>query len=174
VKPSIVCLCLAAAFLVAADDTNIKFEEFAPKGGRFTVQMPPQPKEQTSKVNTAVGPIDLHNFVCEPDPNTAYIVCYSDYPEEMIKKSDSQKVLDGVRDGAVKNVNGKLDWEKKITIDSHAGRDFAFKAERFEGRNRVYLVNARLYQMVLIGPSKDFITSKDAQRFLDSFKLTDK
>jgi hypothetical protein len=166
-------VCLAAALLLAADDANTKLEDFAPKGGRFAVQMPGPPKEQTNKVNTAVGPIDVHMFVLSPDPNTAYIVGYSDYPEEMIKKSDIQKVLDGARDGAVKNVNGKLDWEKKITIDKHPGRDFAISTEHFEGRDRIYLVNARLYQVMVVG-SKDFITDKVAQKFLDSFKLTEK
>jgi hypothetical protein len=173
VKTLIVQLCLAAALLLAADDANTKPGDFAPKGGRFTVQMPGQPKEQTNKVNTAIGPIDVHLFVSAPDPNTAYIVGYSDYPEEMIKKSDSQKILDGARDGAVKNVNGKLDSEKKITIDGHPGRDFSIATEHFEGRDRIYLVNNRLYQVMMVG-SRDFVTSKDAEKFLDSFKLTEK
>jgi len=172
-KASIVYLCLAAALLLAADDAKTKPADFAPKDGRFTVQMPGEPKEQTNKVNTAIGPIDVHMFLSAPDPNTAYIVGYSDYPEEMMKKSESDKILDGARDGAVKNVNGKLDGEKKITIDKHPGRDFQIATEHFEGRNRMYLVNARLYQVMVVG-SKEFVTGKDAERFLDSFKLTDK
>lgn len=172
-KTRVFCLCLVSIFLLAADEANTKFEEFAPKGGRFTVQMPPGPKEQNNTVKTAIGPIEVHMFVCEPDPSTAYIVGYSDYPEAMMKKADTEKVLDGARDGAVKNVNGKLDWEKKVTIDGHSGRDFALSTERFKGRDRIYLVNDRLYQVMLVG-TKDFITSKDGEKFLDSFKLADK
>jgi len=172
-KTAIFLLCLAAAFLVAAGDAITKFEAFAPKGGRFTVQMPGQPKEQKSTAKTAIGPIDIHMFVYEADPNTAYMVGYNDYPEGMMKKADPEKVLDGARDGAVKNVNGKLDWEKKITIDGHPGRDFAVTAEGLSVRDRIYLVNDRLYQVMLVG-SKDFITGKDGEKFLNSFKLADK
>jgi hypothetical protein len=124
-------------------------------------------------VNTAVGPIDAHMFVASPDPNIAYIVSYSDYPEEMVKKSDPQKMLDGARDGAAKNVNGKIESEKKIKIDGHPGRDFVIATERFQIRDRIYMVGSRLYQVMLVG-SKDVISGKDAEKFIESFKLTEK
>ena len=172
-KTLLVHLCLAATLLLAADDATTKPADFAPKDGRFTVQMPGEPKEQTSKVNTPIGPIDVHLFISAPDPKSAYMVGYSDYPEEVVKKSDSDKILDGARDGAVRNVKGTLESEKKITMDGHPGRDYVISTEGFRGRERIYLVNARLYQVMLLG-SKEFVTGKDADKFLDSFKLTEK
>jgi len=163
-------LCLTAAFLIAADT---RFVEVAPRGGRFTVQMPGQPKEQKNSVKTAIGPIEFHMFIYERDPNSDYMVGYNDYPEGMMKKADSDKVLDGARDGAVKNVKGKLESEKKITLDGHPGREFVATAEGLKVRDRFYLVNDRLYQIMLVG-SNDFITGKDAEKFLNSFKLTEK
>ena len=85
------CVCLAVALLLAADDTATKVQDFSPKGGRFTIQMPGKPQEEIKKLDTAVGPIDLHLFVYSPDRDTAYIASYCDYPE--VKKSASEKIL---------------------------------------------------------------------------------
>jgi len=169
----VICTCLAAAVLVAAEPAT-KAGRFASKAGRFTIEMPGEPKEQINKIDTALGPIDLHLFVFSPDPNIVYIASYADYPEDVIKKSDSEKMLNGARDGAVKNINGKLDREKKITIDKHPGRDISIVADQAMARVRMYLVDARLYQVILVSTSKESVTSKDAEKFLDSFKLADK
>jgi len=40
-------------------------------------------------------------------------------------------------------------------------------------RARVYLIEQRLYQVVVFG-TKEAATSKDADKFLDSFKLAEK
>jgi len=36
---------------------------------------------------------------------------------------------------------------------------------------RLYLVKQRLYQLLVLGPTKDVAGSKSTQRFLDSFQL---
>jgi len=166
--------CLAAVVLLAADDAATKNQGLAPKGGRFTIQMPGKADEQISKMHTFVGPIDLHLFIFSPDSNTAYMASYGDYPEEIIKNSNSDKMLNGSRDGIVKSINGKLDREKKITIDKHPGRDITIVTDKAAVHERLYLVNCRLYQLVVASTSKEFVAGKDAEKFLDSYKLTDK
>ncbi len=165
-------VCLAAALLLAADAAT-KNQELAPKGGRFAIQMPGEAKEQIQKLNTAFGPTDLHLFSVYPKPDVGYTVGYCDYPEKLIKKSSAEKILDGACDMSVQNLKGKLEHEKKITIDKYPGREIVVLVEDLAVRQRFYLVDNRLYQMVIVD-SKELVTGKDAETFLNSFKLTDK
>ena len=38
-------------------------------------------------------------------------------------------------------------------------------------RTRMFPVDKVLYQVMVTAPKKDFVTSKDADKFLDSFQL---
>lgn len=165
-------VCLTVALLLAADDTATKVQEFAPKGGRFTIQMPGNPEEQTNKVNTVAGPIEVHMFTVSPDRSTLYGVGYGD--SAVMNTKPESDILDGARDGVVRNVKGKLDSEKKITIDKYPGRDFLVVIKGGVVRERAYLVKDRLYQVIFVSSSREFATGKDADKFLDSFKLTEK
>jgi chemotaxis signal transduction protein len=42
------------------------------------------------------------------DRRAEYVVGYVDYPQEMMQYTDTEKMLEGSRDGAVANVNGEL------------------------------------------------------------------
>ena len=68
----------------------------------------------------------------------------------------------------------KLTSEEKVSLDGNPGRSFSADAGA-NGRlkARIYLVKNRLYQ-VFVGGSQDKVSDADAQKFLDSFKLTAK
>ena len=84
-------------------------------------------------------------------------------------------MYDSSRDGAVANMEGKLVSEKNVKLGKHPGREIRINVA--EGKRlfrvRVYLVEQRLYQVVVFG-TPETATSKDADKFLDSFKLTEK
>jgi len=103
-------------------------------------------------------------------------VGYSDYPEEMVKESDPEKILDGSRDGAVRNANGKLVLENKISLDGNPGRELVIDAKGKGGQDatmkaRVFLVKNRLYQVMVVAP-KGQVSGAEIDDFLKSFKLT--
>ena len=53
----------------------------------------------------------------------------------------------------------------------HPGRDLLIEKPTTVVRNRVVIVGNRLYQVLIQGP-KQFVGSKDADRFFDSFEVT--
>ncbi|MDI6790005.1 MAG: hypothetical protein QME44_04875 [Thermodesulfobacteriota bacterium] len=66
--------------------------------------------------------------------------------------------MDGSRNGAVSNVNGKLIMELKISLDGNPGREIVIDAKAGNGQDVTviacaYLVGNRMYQ-VLIGAPK--------------------
>lgn len=147
---------------------------FSPKDGGFTVLMPGMPMEDKQDVKTVGGDISVILHILEVKNEGSLVVSYSEYPDAAFKGGDDDKRLDSARDGAVVSAKGKLKSEKKITLDGRPGRDLHIEtsAKGVEGavRTRIYAVNKRLFQTMVVG-TRDFVGGKDAERFLDSFKL---
>ncbi|MDW8365330.1 MAG: hypothetical protein RMK49_05760 [Abditibacteriales bacterium] len=150
------------------------WKEFRSPAGRFSVRLPGAPKEDKQAIDTAAGKIDMFLFTYEVSNDVAYLIIYSDYPEDLIVNADKTKMLDGARDGAVKNVKGTLRSEKNISLSGWLGREIVIDTPDDPAstiKSRMYLVKNRLYQVMAVMP-KGKETSKDVDKFLDSFKLT--
>ena len=150
--------------------------------GGFTAQMPGTPNRQTQSVDTAGGKIDI-TMLSTTKGNEAYIVGYNDIPASIAAIADAnpETFLNNARDGAVRNVNGKVTSEHAITIDGHPGKEFTGDGTspddaKQEGTftARVYWVNPRLYQVLYVRPKTSSAPSENGQKFLDSFKLAGK
>jgi len=145
--------------------------------GGFEIQTPITLKEESQSTPTAAGNIMLHMYTGETN-DRAYVVGYADYPAALVKMNDPQKLLDGARDGNIGSFQGKIVEEKKITIDGFPGRELTVDARLKNTidanmRARFYIVNNRLYQIMVIG-EKGKISTTDMDSFLQSFKLTKK
>src|SRR5262245_47356704 len=158
---------------VRADD---KWETFSSKDGKYSVSLPGKPTESDKKVESAAGELTIHMALPSPNNDLAYLVTYNDYPDAAIGGADKEAMLDGVRDGNLKSFGGKVASEKKINIgkDKFPGREILLEkaGETTVYRARMYLVNNRLYQVVLVG-AKDIATNKDTDKYLESFKLSE-
>jgi len=166
-------LITAALISLAADDAP-EWTEFASKEGHFKVLMPGKPEQK--KLEAEMGDFGkgmLHMNTFESD-KMMYGANYCDFPAK-IKDFPRKRVYDSSRDGAVENLKGKLADEKDIKLGDHPGREILIDVAGGKRlfRARVYLVEQRLYQVVVFG-SKEAATSKAADKFLDSFKLTEK
>jgi hypothetical protein len=160
------------AVTVPADDTP-SWKEFASKEGGFTVLMPGTPNPYTLDTDSDFGKGMLHMNTVQAG-KTMYGANYCDFPAG-IKAVPLKQVYDSSRDGAVANMEGKLASEKDIKLGDHPGREIRIDVAGGKRlfRVRVCLVDQRLYQVVVMG-SKEAATSKEADKFLDSFKLAGK
>jgi len=158
--------------LLAGGCSLFAWKEFKSTKGQFSLTLPGTPKEQTETINTQAGDIDLHLFLLEKS-DIAYMVGYSDYPEDLLKVAKPQQILDGARDGAVSNVKGELLQEKTATLKGHKGREIKIKTEKGIIRARLFLVGSRLYQLMVI-TGKEKALSKNIEKSFDSFKILEK
>jgi hypothetical protein len=146
--------------------------EFVSKDWKFAVKFPGKPEEKTQP-----GPagIKMTAFVID-GKDGAMVIGVADMPIPAGEKDEViQDRLDGSRDGAIRNVGGELTSSSQITIGKkkYPGREFSAtltKPAVGQMRCRVYLVGKRLYQVLVIG-TNDYVTSKEATAFLDSFRL---
>jgi hypothetical protein len=133
--------------------------------------MPGAVKQFTVEVENAFGLSVLHMNVAAPAVDVMLVANWVDYPPDLAADLPEQ-LLDDSREGALDNLGGKLVSEKEIKLGKHAGREILIEVAKQDRlfRVRVYLVENRLYQTVVFGPPK-FVKSKEAERYLDSFKL---
>lgn len=165
----------AVILLVVVSTTGLAQEKpalkpFAPKGEGFQVAMPGEPK----LLEQDIMGLKLKMWIHEAGEG-GYAVAITDigkFPDEEIEKR-----LDGARDGAVKNVNGKLIKETKIMLDKkYPGRqiDVSLPAQGDAMiRQRFYIADGRLYQVMSIG-KKDWVETKESATMLDSLKILPK
>jgi hypothetical protein len=146
------------------------FQEFASASGKFQVEIPGTPTEETA---LAAGITYTMYRVAERDG--AYGVAYADVPGSGgLSASQIEQGLNSARDGMVSNVNGKFIGESSITLNRvHPGREVRASLPIQDGImiGRIYFVKQRLYMVVVTGQSQ-WVNSFNAKRFLDSLEVT--
>ena len=170
---TIACVTLLASLAAAAGaDKPVKSQwtTFGSPEGRFDILMPGEVKQFPVEVENEFGMTVLHMNVATWD-QTMLVANWVDYPPDAARDLP-ERLLDDAREGALENLGGRLVSEKPIKLGRFEGRELLIEVPRQDRlfRARVYLVGNRLYQTVLFGPPKA-VRSKEAQRYLDSFKL---
>jgi hypothetical protein len=153
-----------AAFTCAADD-----EKYKSKDGKFEIQFPAGTKVEKDTKKT--GGIDM-NFAIGKDGEKAFIAMYMDLPAAA-KDVPAKTILDGAEKGSVSQSGGKVDSSKDIEFgkNKYPGREFVADKDGNKTKTRVIIVETRVYVIAVGGP-KDFATTKDGTKFLDSFEIT--
>jgi hypothetical protein len=165
-------LVLVSLFLfVLAGCKPVPWTEFKSKDGNFSVLLPGTPTESVQTLTAQSEQIDVQ-FYTLTTGNTAYMVSYSDYPASIFQTTPIKSILDGARDGAVKNSQGRLINETDIVLGTYPGREL--NVESSDGTNvmraHLFVVKERLYQVIVI-TAKGRASSPDLKKFLDSFQL---
>ena len=171
-KPVLILISLLLA--VWLPGCTSKPQEFKSEAGRFAVMTPVTFEESTNNLKTEAGQIDLHLFAGQLD-DIAYVVAYSDYPPENAPPDYAEKMLDGARNGAAGNTNGRLVSETKISLADYPGRELVIETRGEERppsiiKGRMFMVKNRLYQITVVAP-RGKAGDKTIDDFLQSFKL---
>jgi hypothetical protein len=150
-----------------------EWAELASDDGSFTIRMIAGVKPERDKVDTALGRLDTVTWVGERGTRV-YYVGFVDYPKGKIV--NPKGALDGARDGAVKNVHGKVLGEKPMTVGKWPARDLAVAAESkgiaMGMRVRFVMAGDRLYTLQVLQPGGSAAEiDADATQFFDSLRL---
>jgi hypothetical protein len=148
-------------------------ELYISEDGQFSINfLGGNPSDMESLVPTEVGDIEIHMFLYEKSVTEALMVAYSDYPSAMIEASNSAKLLEGARNGALEKMGIPVaESEEEIEIDGHPGLFFTGNNGQFYVTYEVYLVGSRLYQVAILRDGS-YASDKDISGFNGSFKLT--
>ena len=160
-----------ASFAPAKPDPALDYKPFASSDGRYKVIFPGAVKTETTDVKATSGTIKLTLDSVEVSDGIHFLVTYLDVPDDVAKMPPGPR-LDKLRDGN-KGTDGKVITDKavEVGVDKHAGRDLLIEKPNLFIRNRAVIAGNRLYQ-VLVQGSKEFVTSKEVDRYFESFEVT--
>jgi hypothetical protein len=162
---------LALGTLAAAGNADEKYTSAA---GKYSATFPNKPKEFSTPdadVNPAMGKYKYFSAWHEVNKDVAFGTMYHDYPQGVIK-DEPQVVLERVKDGT-KGEKGRVVEDREISLgaDKVPGRAFIINQGVYFYRARVFLKEARLYQVIVTGKTKDDVSTAAADKFLDSFTI---
>lgn len=141
--------------------------------GKASALMPGRPRLQTQPMNVpGAGFITLRLHLLEaPGKDVGFALGYCDYPLHMMRGANIEMMLDGARDGAVRNVNGTLVSENQINVQGNSGREIHATIPQGDLRARFFIVGNRMYMLMAIEGRGESIPEADRTRFFDSFQL---
>jgi hypothetical protein len=149
------------------------WQDYKSSAGKFTVQVPSKPQEQSQDQTTNVGTIKLNMVIAEAS-DSGYFVGYADFPNKIANPADIQKGLGDSVKGSVANLKGVIKSEKEYLLGDVPCRDFEASGKvqttDVSMKGRFCLAGNRLYQVFALGAANKIATA-DVDRFIKSFKI---
>jgi len=148
----------------------ISWRRFDSREARFSISFPgvPEVQKQTGAINFQVA--NAH-WACAVSFLDLAVLGAAAGPEKVSTVlRDSDKVLNTMRDGAVRNLKLKVLDEKTIALKGSPGRELQAVRPPHFLRSRTYLVHDKIYTISVIG-SREIILSSAADWFLNSFTV---
>jgi hypothetical protein len=144
------------------------------EGEGFEILTPVAFTRTDDKAATDAGEIAFVNLMAQASEKLLYTLVYSDMPEALVTGQDAMKLLQGARDGIVRQFRGYLEKEAPITLGEHQGLETRMtgtsQGVNFDIRSRFYLVKNRLFGLHII-VQRGFEGIADADKYFGSFKL---
>lgn len=155
-----------------------KWTVFKDYNGKFSVEIPCEKmEEKIQAIQTSVGDLEYHTFVCAPEDynaeNKVYLISYVDYPIEMLHQDSlelKKQMLETSIETSVESLKGVLIYKDEI---SHKGENGYFWRTDYNKGNAVmktkaFIVKNRLY-MIQVATQKARSRNLEADKYLNSF-----
>lgn len=133
----------------------------------FSARFPSEPAHTTRNVDTDTGTYELHSYLAV-DGQTALYIGVCDYGAKP-STDNPNTLLEGAKDGALKNSNSHLVSEQAIALGIYDGLEYEAESDTVHFTARLYMVGAILYQTIVVTPRGQ--PYADTVRFLNSFQL---
>lgn len=127
------------------------WQDYKSAAGKFTVEVPSKPQEQSQEQKTNVGTIQLNMVIAEAS-DSGYFIGYADFPNKIANPADVQKGLGDSVKGSVANLKGVIKSEKEYMLGDVPCRDFEASGKvqttDVSMKGRFCLAGNRLYQVL--------------------------
>lgn len=156
-----------------------KGREYSSQMEKFKVAFPAElgpPQRSEQPVSTEAGNINMVQVVSSStDGNTAAMIMYGAYPDAAFEAKTTAKMLDDIRDGAMKSGEAKLDKQEDYDFNGKPARRCFFNVnmggQQGYARFDFILAKPALYQVAYISTSKANVESAETQDYFNSFKI---
>lgn len=173
--PSLLPVFLLAAFPLLAQTpkpapapSKPAFQTLRSEAFKFSVDTPGKVSESVEEVPTKMGTIKVHEFALDCGDSGAFLLMCNEYPSGYTY--EAQKVLEAGLKGGVDNAKGRLEWQHPLSLNGTPGIEARILSEKFVIQLRIYFVDRRLYQLMVLAPLGQDLP-RGSTRFFDSFQL---
>jgi TonB family protein len=140
----------------------------------FTIWMPSEPFRRKLPLNPNDRRLDINMWMAR-GTDSVYQVMVQPLLAAPSSEEHRKIFFRTFLDGLLNSSGMKLESEKPISFEGHAGREYILRAGPGVGTGRAYIIGSNVY-CLLVAPIKKPVRSKDeaadVARFLDSFRLT--
>ena len=167
-------LTLVIVLCVAAGCSDQTWREVASPDGGFRIRMHGDPVVEQRNLDTPAGKITGYWYSLD-EKDSVFGVGFADFPRQMLQGAPPRNMFSGVRDSWLKRIDGRLEGDADIKLDGKwLGMEFSARG-KLQGRDawmrgRLYLVDDRLYQLIVFG-NKATIPVSDINQFMGSLKV---
>ncbi len=139
--------------------------------GKFSVEVPSQPKKSKTKVTSFIGTVTNHIYVIWSG-NEKFTVDYSDLPGFAVAFAGANTIIDHAKGAMAKETLAKVQSFTDVTVGKYKGKKFVFDMPPMKGKPAMhavayfFLVGDRLYVIDAEVPKGD--GEERADRFLES------
>jgi Ribonuclease G/E len=149
------------------------WKKFTATQGKYTILMPGTP-ETFSVSNTTPQGRDYTAWVTasmdRADPGTTYLVQYIFIPSPIDENRKQKAISDTVQYMLKSRYNHAIS-SSKFSLNGHPGGEIRFRHQNMTGRMRLFVVDNRIYALIVESNRGTTITEKKMTHFLQSFKL---
>jgi hypothetical protein len=138
----------------------------------FRIRFPGKPSEESERIETESGTIEIHKITFDYSSTKAYWVSYSDYPSEMFEGRNSRELLELAKQYVIRELGEgtELGAEGIRDIESNPGVFFKAQSGNFHAVYQLVLVANRLFQVGILRDGR-YPSDEDIQQFFGSFDL---
>ncbi len=136
------------------------------KEGKFNIKFPEKPLDKNFFVKKSKASYNLNSKALENEGGINYIITYRDYENEPNPLIIRDKVLEQIDDLH----NSALLYHLPLTIYNYPCEEYVFRDQFYNYKLRTYLVNNRLYQL-MIKSNKRKATAWEHEYFFDEFVI---
>lgn len=154
---------------------SVGWKPFLSDSGKFQVLVPMEMSERIDSIETPIGKLFQHTFLCKDGVDLLYIIKYVDYPEHSLS-ADSlaflQDFLQATVEEDVSASDGELVFEEDTDIFGFPGKIWRINvpSTRSVIRSRAFIAGDRFFALRTIA-SRAKALNPSADRFLGSFRL---
>ncbi len=144
--------------------------------GNFEIEFPGRKPSsaQSDKLEVGLETLEIHTFSTRSQQGPAFTVTYVDYPAHIVQERKPAELVTIVRQSTVSGLSGTVTAIASLKKHGGFGQQISFHGRTREtktvGRLQVFLVENRLYQLLVWGP-RDSFDKRAAQKFFKSFSL---
>jgi hypothetical protein len=169
---------MVVPMLVAADDSAppAGWKEYSPKDKSFSVWLPEKGGRRSERERTMTvrgQRIKVNLVQVETRGGLTYGASTLRLPPAMTRKVPIGQRIEISRDAFLEEVKGKVNDEKDINQGRVPGKEYMIQTGRGLAKLRVFALGGFIYRVSVVG-SKAQVESKDAETFLESYKLPER